>query len=419
MERVKLIAEKAVALLAEVRDICNANGLIYYLAPPVVIRMMMFGNLEENFIMPSVLMPINDALRFAEIIEEKKPEGRSLDYMKNNPRYRSFTIDYVDDTTTYIQLNRGDDFSRFGIKVAINMIRDDVKSKADALLETGWENNAYNHPKRVSWKVAAGRNAIGGLGRFDKNMSSRIFDRFAKLYTSNSNSERVFVRTYLEERKYLPRRLFASTGSIEVYGETYNVPADIEEYVTTYYMENWEMVRLSTRNPRNLITSYNIPFEETLQQLKENGTPVEALFKGYVENRKDTVEATKILKSRKRSFLVAKRSGDRLHMYEELHPQILQIRELRDRKDYEGLREIFSEYDRLARYYLRKGLALCPDEELMMIECELLREEGRDDLADKMLRLVPEAHKKPLAEMPEPAASEHSQYQEGKTYEIK
>ena len=393
----KTMAQSAYELLEEVVEICEDNNLKYVLAPKIVFRYYKTNDFEENFTMPEIYMTLPDCLKFIEIVNKNNRADRCLDYMMTNERYPSFNVSYVDTTKTYINLTRGFDFKYFGMKVTINLVRNDVKKKHLAYYETGWEENSHRAKSRDRWQTNLVRFYIAQSHKIHKdNYTKRLFKHFTKYYSRNPESEFVFVRTYRKKRVYFPRQLFRETMDIEIFGKSYRIPKNYEDFIVPFYGVNWRYMDVPTYRYKNVIISDIIPYKDYINRLESIGITLSDVFDQQNTIRGEDIQNKSIVKSKTNAFNYAKRSGDRLYFYQSLMEDIDNIRKLRAEKNYAELNEIFKEYDLQVRAYLKNNLALCPCEELMEIECEILEHNGEGELAERLRSLTPEEHKKPI-----------------------
>lgn len=387
---------KTIGLLAEVRDLCEENGIQYYLSPYTLIRALRFGTLEEDFAIPEVYMTLDDFLRFIDMVEQAKPAGRAVEYMGNSDTYPSFSAEYVDENSTYIALGRGTDFSRPGLRVTIGILRNDVNNVFANLLETGWENDSFNPPIDLTGKKRIALSYARMRKKASQNAAEKTFRKLCDVYGKKSSSEQYFVRSYRRSRYYLPKALFKETTEVELDGESFKVPKDYESYLKVFFGENPENAALRGKTEQNYLISANVPYEEYIKHMEEAGMPLDSIFRAHVKLLLASRGSRETLTSRDQSFVIAQRSNDRRVLYEKLNPQMDTIRDLRSSKKYDELAVIFSDYTELAKYYLKKGLSLCPSEELLEIECEVLDYLGETKRSEKLKELAPPQHKEPL-----------------------
>ena len=338
--------------------------------------------------------------------ESNLPPGRSLDYPVNNCNYSSFNVSYVNTETTAINLTRGEEFSQHGIRVTINIIRNDIHKRLPALIETGRESNAFKAQKRDSWKKRMGewlvaRAMRSGGSDYNKN----LFNYYVRQYSSGSNTEKVFVRRFRMKRIYFERRLFDERKKLDFGGRAFWSVKDTDALLAAAYGEDFRTTEIAPYDNSRIIISTSIPFKDYLDSLQKKGITLGSVFEQLNSIRTSNLANEKIVKAVSNVMLLARMSEQRFLLYRSLHERTDEIRALREKGDYDSLTEIFKEYDRQARYFLRRGYALCPDEELFDIECELMERAGETEKAKKMRSLVFEEHKKPLTAKPFTAQS--------------
>ena len=395
----KSLGDTGLDLLEELCNICDDNRIDYYLAPKMVLRSVFDLDFDTYFTMPEIYMKLEGVLRLLELIENNMPAGRALDYLGNNSNYSSFNVSYVNTETTAINLTRGEEFSQHGIKVTINIIRNDIKKRLPGIVETGREANAFKAHGRGNWKKALGERVVahtmkaGGSG-YNKG----LFNYYVKHYSKCGDSERVFIRRFRMKRMYFDRKLFDEKKKVELNGRAFWSVKDTAAMLERAYGKDIEAFRdrLVPYKSKKVITSTMVPFKDYMDSLQKMGTSVESVFEQENAIRASNLANKKIRKAIGKIFILARMSEQRFLMYPELHSRIEEIRTLRASGDYESLAEIFKEYDKQAIYFLAHGYALCLDEELFEVECELMEHSGREKKAEKMRRLVFEEHKKPL-----------------------
>ena len=389
---------KPVELLVEIREICEQNNIDYYLGPNLVIRALRSGVLEE-LVDPVVYMTLDNCLRFIEAVNKAGGPGRALEYMGNSDTYPSFSVNYVDENSTYIMVSRGNDFSRSGKRVTVNILREDINNTFANMIETGWENDAFNPPLNLTGKKKTAITAVHMIKRMKSNPGKWTFSYLCKVY-GNASAKQYFVRPYRRPRVYLPKSLFQETEDITIEGESFAAPRNCERYLELFYGEDWRRAALIEKREQFTISSDTIPYRDYIRQLEESGITIDSIFDSYLKALSENRGNEDIVKSKDRAFTVAKRSGDRMMLYEQLYPQIDRIRELRAEKKYDELTVLFRDYTRLAKEYLKEDLALSPSEELLEIECEILEYNGDSARSEKLKQLAPEQHKKPLCITP-------------------
>ncbi|MBE6018059.1 MAG: hypothetical protein E7233_10750 [Lachnospiraceae bacterium] len=393
----KSLGTVALDLLMEIDEICRKNEIEYFLSPGLVKRAVEEVDFDEYYTTASVYMTLEDTLRFIQAFEENRPEGRSLDYLGNNNSYASFNVSYVNTETTFIDITRGWDFNEFGIKVVINIIRNDIINKIPAFIETGRESNSNKVKKKGNWKkrtfAALVANRMDAKG---DEFGSSLFEYYVKNYRKNPNSKKVFVRRFRKKRMYFERSIFSDTCLVSLGGYQFQAPKDINGYLEIAYGEDHEEIELKPYRQKNRIISTTVPYKDYFDSLEKKHIPIEDVFSQDREVKTDKIINKKLLRAVSKVYRIARMSEERMIIYQQLMENVDEIREIYDNEDFETLQEIFDEYDARARYYLKHKLALCPSEEFFEMECALMEYNGDVKKAEKMRDLLAYHHRKPL-----------------------
>ena len=93
---------------------------------------------------------------------------------------------------------------------------------------------------------------------------------------------------------------------------------------------------------------------------------------------------------------MAKRSGDRLNLYEELQEKREIIQNLYARKNFKKLAVIFARHEAKTKFYLKNQLGFCVGREYFNIQCDIIRYKGRKDIVEKLMKLIPPEHYDPI-----------------------
>lgn len=109
--------------------------------------------------------------------------------------------------------------------------------------------------------------------------------------------------------------------------------------------------------------------------------------------------ASKDDRLKEEAWEIACRTRDRIVLLEKYADRIDSLRAMLEAGDWEGLKKEMAPYHEAVMRNLDCGLGLEVHPQLQEIEYALLRNEGREDLAEKIDSLVPEQHRKPIAEI--------------------
>lgn len=184
------IQEKTFTLLKEVITICESSGIRYYAGSETLRLAMVFGGHSSESVNLDILIPAEDMMKFVEAARKTMKSGRAVEYMGNNKYFSLFEINYVDTTTTFLNVKEGWDVACPGARIIIRPIRRNVtgfRHTYNGVLESGMERTGYRAFRKIS-----GKNVLSVLlvylhsifGR--AAMSRRMFRRFTKVYSGMS-----------------------------------------------------------------------------------------------------------------------------------------------------------------------------------------------------------------------------------------
>ena len=393
------LQSKAFELLKEVDEICTRCGIDHYLGPTSLGLAMIFGGHSGDSINLDMIIPASRMQDFVDEVNKVNRPDRAVDYMGNYRNHLAFTIEYVDKTTTLIKMSQGTDVSCYGIKVTLLPLRRDVPGLTGTwagMLETGWECNGYRLTKNITVKrmisTAIVRIAmIVGKGR----LARHLFRKFVKVYSARS--ENVAFKRPKKKQFRVDGANFDIIEKISFEGREFPMATNAEAMMKAFYGPLWK-TNLENRNLSysNAIISSRIPYEEYLEKCRSMGQSLEDLFAFKRKNLISGVFAFKDFNAKAKAVLIAKRSGDRLHYYEEFQQKREIILNLYANGDFEKLAEIFAEHEARTLFYLGHKLGFCVSREYFDIQCDIFRYEGREELIDKITRLIPAEHYKPI-----------------------
>lgn len=390
------LRDRSTELLAELRDICESRGYKYYLAPMTAARAYLYGGYGYEFAVPSVVMPIDDALAFKSYIDGGAVENRSIECMENNGRYSTFSLSYVNEATTMIELLRGSDYSHLGVRVNIELLRPVTKDKSLRKWEILWECTGYQRVLSVKHQ------SINKPAKFGTNMlrslggTAGLYRRMCRTY-AGVKSDRYYLKSYYIKPAYIDKSLFDEITTIGFEGQEFKLPREVERYLQQSTNGTWQTKLEPPPIMTRLFIFYdNTPYRLIADGLKKSGKSIEEYFKHSEVWYSSSEEIVRFNSEKKRLWDIANRSGARAIIYNDLNKKMDRIRQLYADKDYSELEKLFAEYDKEMHRYLELGMGLCPSKELMDIECELLQIRGEKRLADKLVALTPEEHYQPI-----------------------
>lgn len=373
--------QEVLSLLKEVDKICKKNKIPYYLSPQLTLCKVTGQPFPQSPLCGVIVMKTEDMERFRQVVEEKCPDRRALESMRNNKRFPGFYLRYVNKDTLCYRLDEGNNFQYPGIGVDILPLRGKIASRKKHLwiraLELGWQNSCYFYnskpgPAGLFCKFLIKVMSFGGRDRLGK----KLYDRFMKAQSA-ANSEEYVLRLNRTETYYYPAEIFKKAVPMEVEGSKFLVPDGKIWYLQKTYGLNYE----------------EIPAEEW----QPDWTVMTSALVGYEDYFDATGSLKKLIKARRRQYLwdsvgrrrqryynwcwnYAKMCGSQreLDVYYEEKKDF--IKNLYKNEDYMRLETIFRPYTRMMQRCLNEKEVYASDEEVMDIYLDVLDKTGNADL---------------------------------------
>lgn len=394
------IQEKTFTLLKEVITICESSGIRYYAGSETLRLAMVFGGHSSESVNLDILIPAEDMMKFVEAARKTMKSGRAVEYMGNNKYFSLFEINYVDTTTTFLNVKEGWDVACPGARIIIRPIRRNVtgfRHTYNGVLESGMERTGYRAFRKIS-----GKNVLSVLlvylhsifGR--AAMSRRMFRRFTKVYSGMS--EIVLIKRHRGETREVAGSHFNGGEGIAFESITIFGPNDPAGFLEEYLGPEWrERTEERARVYTNVIVSSVTPYEEVLKQSRY-AQRIQQIHSLNMRNKFSKVFFLKNFGKYNEAVKLLRRSGDRLDLYEYFQARRDVIYNLYNAGDYEQLEEVFLVYEKKALSYLSEGLGLCVSKEYMDILCAILRHNGMEEEAAELERLAPKEHYLPVGQ---------------------
>lgn len=396
------IYEKAMGLLGEIDKICTENGIRYFLGAKSIYQLEQKQIIGDgcNF---DVLIPTEDIKKFVKAASGDDSDRYELESMMNNGNYLGFTLRYVDSSTTVICFANGTNIKSLGLGVEIVPIRKAQKGrkiKAVNFLERGWESNGFNKTSNLAKKHRLGAQVIGKssavLGK--QNVGRKLFGILIKENAGAIGSKRVSIRLPQKHERVVRGKYFLEPERIEIKdGLSVNVPSDREDFMCEYYGIHWRDEGFEEVKPNEVVLG-DVPYRAYIKGCKDNGVDLDDFFKLKQRNVISRRSIDEYTKRSRQVVLLARRSGDRLNLYEKLKPVMPKIQKAYEEKDVVTLRGLLAENEERTLFYLDNKLGLCVNEVCLNAQALIFEQTGRKGLAERLLKLAPKEHYKSIIE---------------------
>lgn len=395
----RTVDEVLLTLLSEVNEICKMNNLHYFLADKNVLSAYRKGAFIENITSIEIAMPLKDAKLFREYVLRDKKD-RVVDSLYDNDMFPALFFRYSDVSSTDIDLRQSLGFSSYGVYVDIKILRKKPSKYVQTLLnffEKGWISNHPNYLYTPSRRYIKTLSKIF-IGLFRTTYKKVLLFLFEKSQNNTSLSDKLFFIEvpFLDppERKYTFKKgLFSEQIFIPLENIHVSVPRNVERYLNDLYGKKWRDINTDTSLSQNIrvIVDANLPYRFYLEELREQSKtfPSRKVFDKEIEAHKKTLDFNKLIDD---AWLIVKRTGIRFAMQKRYMPLKNQIIELYESKKWEELEIILSDYDDMVIEYQKKNLGIAFDKEILEIYLSLLKHQGREKFAEKLLKSIPLQH---------------------------
>ena len=416
--------EVCLTLLREIDEICIKNGIPYYVTHAAAVAVgKNFKRLPESFAKPRVAMYVEDFLRFKTALAAEKLEDRKLDCMMSNPNFPNFGARYTDETTLHYPVQRHKFYASRGIAVEIDFIRSknySRKAKLVYALEQAWE---YMHVKATGYRKvvvlisAMLRAASVVVGK--KCLAKMIF----KLCTKASvfgKSQNCFIRTIDAKTKIrtFPCKVFGTPQRKPLDGRNLSFPRQLGKYLRKLSSEWRKLPVGGGGTDRFNIKDPNMPYAkyEALLDTKI----VNDRWRNMMHLNKIDIKKDQLVDKVKDFWYIMLRSEARIRLWQKYEPLKAEIMELSAEADartakvkkaekqnvleevmevllgqqaeiYGQLEEILQDYNDEIKRFARRKMGLCFDKDIMDVMVKVMRYQGRNKAADKLLRRTPKA----------------------------
>ncbi|MDO5117884.1 MAG: hypothetical protein Q4D34_05285, partial [Eggerthellaceae bacterium] len=241
-------------LLREIADICNGAGIRYFLSNRAALMAYALGGVTDGATSPTVLIPVEDSLKFAEAFKERQLPNRILDSLLTNNNYPTFSFRYVDTTTLCLSTRQLSNFVNHGMYVHIGFLEHTpptVVRRFGSFLKTGWYDvncvNARGSSVRLKSRFAKG--AVGTAFNTDKDalVGSRLFHLLVKIYSGKSDSYQVNEAS-LKRVTFDADMIEGEQETCDVCGTTFTTFCDADDYLKRLFGRHYEKNAMKKRN---------------------------------------------------------------------------------------------------------------------------------------------------------------------------
>lgn len=397
------IQKKRLQLLCELRDICKANSIRYYLWGKGLLQASRKRTyIDEEGDLVVVMTPAN-CQKFMNAVKEENRPDRFLDSMRDNPKFHRFCVRYGDtESLDFFPSQCANPNS--GIYVTVEILRNaatakhkNFRNKFDQMLEAGWETR--NTMKWTSAKRKISYFVVCVMCFFfgEKKVGRMLFDRFL-----NGPGHKVKGKYYLKpfwgKRMFYPSFWFTNVRGVKLEGEVFTTMKPCDLYLKKVYGPKWKTRAFPyTKDDKfKRVVDASIPCAEYLKFLGSHNIDVEEVFQQRQLTNKKFAYVSTIGAKTSHYWDIMCMCGERYRLYQEYMPKKLYLQELFRSNKIKLLLKELDDFYKTALTYSKKGLGLCFDMKISNMLDYCLKVTGKGKQAAALRRLLTAKDKEPI-----------------------
>lgn len=386
-------------LLSEVDQVCRSADLKYFLIDECALGSFRSGHFPSSTTTLKIAMLLPDALELRCRLLNEKKQNRVFDSLFDNDEFPFFSFRYSDTDTTDIDLCASAGFVSYGIYLEIVVLRQEAKGFLCALetfFEKGWVYNHPNYPYKMPRRDI--RSFVRFFARVLLGISKDCYQRFL-LRLFEKTQERASLDKPLQLVSFTGKvtkfeaGIFSCSQSFSLEGLVVCIPCNHEAFFSCQFGERWREKRLGAKSLEvSRILDVGLPFQRYLDYIEQQGVSLPS-FNVCNDERRATSRARKYNKKINKAWRLVQRTGARYTMWELYHAKKADILELARKEDWDALADLLAPYDAVVVSYLGYSLGVAFDEDILDAYIALLKHQGRNDVADRLLEAIPEQHR--------------------------
>ena len=397
------IQKKRLQLLCELRDICKANSIRYYLWGKGLLQASRKRTyIDEEGDLVVVMTPAN-CQKFMNAVKEENRPDRFLDSMRDNPKFHRFCVRYGDtESLDFFPSQCANPNS--GIYVTVEILRNaatakhkNFRNKFDQMLEAGWETR--NTMKWTSAKRKISYFVVCVMCFFfgEKKVGRMLFDRFL-----NGPGHKVKGKYYLKpfwgKRMFYPSFWFTNVRGVKLEGEVFTTMKPCDLYLKKVYGPKWKTRAFpyTKEDKFKRVVDVSIPCAEYLKFLGSHNIDVEEVFQQRQLTNKKFAYVSTIGAKTSHYWDIMCMCGERYRLYQEYMPKKLYLQELFRSNKIKLLLKELDDFYKTALTYSKKGLGLCFDMKISNMLDYCLKVTGKGKQAAALRRLLTAKDKEPI-----------------------
>jgi len=356
---------KTIGLLTEIKNVCEAEGIDYYISGELALKEERHREFLEEFNNGAVAVFAKDIERLMAALQSI--EHRKVESLKNNKKFPGFYVRYMDTSTTLMNFTEKAftyDTNSMGVNIEIICGRncDTFMRKVSYKLKEIWVASnspfflrARNKKQRYIHKMA---DIAFGILKCTPVMG-KLFDIWVN--DGKNISDRCEIATNRGQVVRYKTEIFESSATTSVLSEPFYVVQNLDVYNDKYFGKSRQLKPM-----RYDICDFNVPWEEfskVMQRKNVKLSKYQQEQQNYLEWRSSSFLPKHNKKLRYYNYMFC--AEDRMLMYKEFDVEKkAEVMELYHKKEYERLAELLEEYISKIRYYARYKIGFCSDSDI-------------------------------------------------------
>lgn len=393
LDPLNAVQEKRFQLLCEVRQICEEEGIRYYLFGRGLLQASRNGRYTDRNGELVVVMKPEGCRKFIAAVRQRGRPDRYLDSMEESPGFHRFCLRYGDSGTLDFFANQCGSTAHCGIFLTIEILRVASKSKLrnqfDQMLEVGWESRntmKWSTPKRwVSYAFVSTLCFVAG----EQRVGRWLFRRFLKSPPKRSDGQ-FYLKPFWGKRTYYPAYWFQYVRTVQLEGEQFTTMKPHTLYLCRQFGAKWKTKKLPQTKVQEefRIVDAGIGTDEYLAYLQKCGIDRVAIWKHRQKTNRNYARVVTMGSQTGRYWDIMCMCGERYRLLEKYRPMKLYILELFRSENISQLMKVLKDYYDTAVFYSKKDLGLCFDKRIFEILEYCLRVKGKGKQARRLRSLI-------------------------------
>ena len=396
------VQSRAVELLKEIEEICDAEGIRYSLAGRTAAMQVQAGGFTCSDYTAEIMMLPGDYAKFCKAVSGKK--DRTIESLETNPLVDGIYARYTDTSTTLLDFKRSPWAEAPGVFVKIWILRNHpAEGRYHKTLETIVRSNdilstrikkEYSTDKR-KMKIMALSAARTFLRR-----PGTMAGYFRKCTSDDRTGKKVFY--YIgKDRFSVPRKAMENTCKVTFEGITVSAADKLADIVNKNFKDPAKVIREAGYPENEWGVYYDLkhPFAQVIKEAEAKGTD----FKRLALERADYDEFSakvyrKKLSDADRQYKYVWRTINRFRLLEEYEGRTEEILSRFEAGKYDEVREDLAGYIEMIEDYTKINMGFGLDKKLEEIAYKIMEMDGKGDIVAKARKLQPEEYREDLAD---------------------